>query len=191
MSTDEGQRGKQCNYKYLDPTVVLEKDKELELPLMNTSTKSSTAFFLWHIIKQINIIFKTHQNKQTKRISKRKKPTKNKAQQFQSDMHFWKQEIWMKHHHKFSSCSNTKRENRHKGEKNTITVPQCNATVRQSVKMRPISAYTLTSNQTLTLLKIWKRVPKYKEKGKEICKPQKQNVFLFLIQSSINSTVFF
>lgn len=78
MSTDEGQRGKQCNYKYLDPTVVLEKDKELELPLMNTSTKSSTAFFLWHIIKQINIIFKTHQNKQTKRISKRKNPQKTK-----------------------------------------------------------------------------------------------------------------
>lgn len=46
MSTDEGQCGKQCNYKYLDPTVVLEKNKELELPVVNPLTNSSIAFFL-------------------------------------------------------------------------------------------------------------------------------------------------
>lgn len=46
MSTDEGQRGKQCNCKYLDPAVAVEKDKELELPVMNPLTNSSIAFFL-------------------------------------------------------------------------------------------------------------------------------------------------
>lgn len=38
----------------LDSTVILEKDKELELPVMNPLTNSSISFFLWHIIKQIN-----------------------------------------------------------------------------------------------------------------------------------------
>lgn len=64
MSTDEGQRGKQCNCKYLDPTVALEKDEELESPVTNPLTNSSIAVFLWHIIKQIN------KNKQTNKSSK-------------------------------------------------------------------------------------------------------------------------
>lgn len=54
MSTDEGQHGKQCNYKYLEPTLVLEKNKELEFPVMNPLTNSSIASFLWYIIKLIN-----------------------------------------------------------------------------------------------------------------------------------------
>lgn len=46
------------------------------------------------------------------------------------------------------------REN--KGEKNTISAPLGSTAVRQSVKMRSLSASTLTSNCTLTLLKICK-----------------------------------
>lgn len=69
MSTDEGQNGKQCNCKYLDPTVVLEKDKELELPVMNPLTNSIIAVFLWHIIKQINKNKLTQTNKPSKLIN--------------------------------------------------------------------------------------------------------------------------
>lgn len=71
-----------------------------------------------------------------------------------------------------------KRENNKesKGEKNTISAPLCSTAERQSVKMRSLSASTLTSNQTLTLLKICKTGHEKKEKGKETYKPQKQDV---------------
>lgn len=71
MSADEGQRGKQCNYKYLDPTIVLGMSKELELHVMNPLTNSSipcVAFFLCHTIKE---------NK-----------TENETLKLQSDTHF-------------------------------------------------------------------------------------------------------
>lgn len=146
MSTDEGQNGKQCNCKYLDPTVVLEKDKELELPVMNPLTNSIIAVFLWHIIKQINKNKLTQTNKPSKLINS------SQTLSFEGRKSEWNTTTSF-HHVQVER----KRENRHKGEKNTISVPQYNTTVRQSVKMRPISAYTLTSSQTLALLKIWKR----------------------------------
>lgn len=92
----------------------------------------------------------------------------------------------MKQYHQLSSCTNTKRENTHKGEKNTISASQCSTAVRQSVKTRSLSASTLTSNQTLTLLKNHKKGTKYKEKGKEAYKHQKQNVLSCVAQSSSN-----
>lgn len=54
MSTDEGQCGKQCNYKYLDPTIILGMSKEPELHVMNPFTNSSVpcvAFFLCPLSK--------------------------------------------------------------------------------------------------------------------------------------------
>lgn len=71
MSTDEGQCGKQCNYKYLGPTLVLEKNKELELLVVNPLTNFSIAFFLWYIIKQINKFLKTQ--------TKTNKPTNHQS----------------------------------------------------------------------------------------------------------------
>lgn len=114
-------------------------------------------------------------------IIKQNKTEKNKTQKFQSDTHFWRQETWMKDHHKLSSCTNTKRENTRKGEKNTMSAPQCSTAVRQSVKMGSLSTSTLMSNQTLTLLKICKkRAQNIKKREKKHTNPRNKMCYLIL-----------